>query len=102
MWTKQHKKRHYGRLVTPVLSAAFFAYFGYHSLNGDLGLRATEVFEQRRIEREAELGELVKVRKEYERQVALMSAGSLEKDMLDEKARYYLNVSRSDEIVIFK
>ena len=31
-----------------------------------------------------------------------MSDGSLEKDMLDEKARYSLNVSRSDEIVIFK
>jgi len=30
-----------------------------------------------------------------------MSDGSLEKDILDEKARYALNVSRSDEIVIF-
>ena len=40
--------------------------------------------------------------KELEREVALMSDGSLEKDILDEKARYALNVSRVDEIVIFK
>jgi cell division protein FtsB len=101
MWTKQHKKRHFGRLVTPLLSAVFFTYFGYHSIHGDLGLNATEAFEARRIDREAELASLVKVRKELERKVQLMSVGSLEKDMLDEKARYYLNVSRSDEIVIF-
>jgi cell division protein FtsB len=101
MWTKQHKKRHFGRLVTPLLAAGFFTYFGYHSLNGDLGLKATEQFERRRVEREAELASLVKVRTELERQVKLMSDGSLEKDMLDEKARYSLNVSREDEIVIF-
>ena len=102
MWTKQHKKRHYGRLVTPVLAAAFLSYFGYHVVNGDLGLEAAKRFEQRRIERLAELEVLVKQRKELEREVALMSDGSLEKDILDEKARYALNVSRTDEIVIFK
>ena len=102
MWTKQHKKRHLGRLVTPVLAACFFAYFGYHVVNGDLGLEAAKCFEQRRLERLAELDELVKSRKDLEREVSLMSDGSLEKDILDEKARYALNVSRLDEIVIFK
>ena len=102
MWTKQHKKRHFGRLVTPVLAVGFFAYFGYHAVNGDLGLEAAKGFEQRRLERLAELEGLVKQRKELEREVALMSDGSLEKDILDEKARYALNVSRIDEIVIFK
>lgn len=102
MWTKHHKRRHWGRLITPVLTIAFCSYFGYHSIHGELGLNATKEFERRRVEREAELSELVKVRKDLERQVALMSDGSLEKDMLDEKARYSLNVSRADEIVIFK
>ena len=36
-----------------------------------------------------------------EQQVALLSDGSLDKDMLDEKARYQLNMSRADEVVIF-
>ena len=102
MWTKQHKKRHLGRLVTPILAAGFFTYFGYHVVNGDLGLEAAKGFEERRLERLAELDGLVKSRKALEREVALMSDGSLEKDILDEKARYALNVSRLDEIVIFK
>jgi cell division protein FtsB len=102
MWTKQHKKRNLGRLVTPVLAACFLSYFGYHVVNGDLGIEAAKGFEQRRIERLAELEDVVKHRKDLEREVALMSDGSLEKDILDEKARYSLNVSRADEIVIFK
>jgi cell division protein FtsB len=102
MWTKQHKQRHFGRLVTPILATAFLSYFGYHVVNGDLGLEAAKRFEQRRVERLAELDVLLKQRKELEREVALMSDGSLEKDILDEKARYALNVSRTDEIVIFK
>jgi cell division protein FtsB len=102
MWTKQHKKRHWGRLVTPVLASAFFSYFGYHSIHGDLGMEAEKQFERRRLERVAELADLVSQRQELERKVALMSDGSLERDMLDEKARYTLNVSRTDEIVIFK
>ena len=102
MWTKQHKKRYLGYFVTPLLSSAFCSYFGYHSVHGELGLNATKDFERRRIERQAQLAELVKVREEYERQVSLLSDGSLEKDMLDEKARYSLNVARADEVVIFK
>ncbi len=101
MWTKHHKKRHYGRLVIPVLTVAFLSYFGYHSIHGELGLKATEIFEAQRMARQGELDGLVESRKELERQVQLMSDGSLEKDILDEKARYELNVSRSDEIVIF-
>lgn len=101
MWTRHHKKRKFGRLVLPAITVAFVSYFGYHSVHGDLGLVATEKFERMRLDRDAELAKLVKKREALERQVQLMSDGSLEKDMLDEIARYQLNVSRGDEIVIF-
>ena len=101
MWTRHHKKRNHGRFVVPAISIAFLGYFGYHSVNGEYGLKATEAFEKRRVERERELAKLVDKRKELEREVELMSDGSIEKDILDEKARYTLNVSRADEIVIF-
>ncbi|KEQ03422.1 MULTISPECIES: FtsB family cell division protein [Pseudorhizobium] len=101
MWTKHHKERKLGRFVLPLITVAFLSYFGYHSLNGDLGLVATEKFERQRLERVAELGQLTERRRELERQVQLLSDGSLEKDMLDEIARYQLNVSRDNEIVIF-
>jgi cell division protein FtsB len=101
MWTKHHKKRNIGRLVMPLLTAVFLGYFSYHSIHGDLGLKATDAFERQRIEKQAELAKLVAERQDLERQVQLMSDGSIEKDILDEKARYELNVSRTDEIVIF-
>ncbi|MGF9691224.1 septum formation initiator family protein [Rhizobium sp. 0TCS1.26] len=101
MWTKHHKQRKLGRLVLPAITIAFLGYFGYHSVHGELGLIATEKFERVRLERAADLAKLVERREALERQVQLLSDGSLEKDMLDETARYQLNVSRADEIVIF-
>ena len=101
MWTKHHKKRKFGRLVLPVITVAFLSYFSYHSIHGDFGLNSMEEFERRRIERQARLDVLTERREVLEREVALMSDGSLERDMLDEKARFALNMSRSDEIVIF-
>ncbi|MDO1583913.1 FtsB family cell division protein [Rhizobium oryzicola] len=101
MWTKYHKKRKFGRLVLPAITVAFVSYFSYHSVHGDLGLIATEKFEKQRMERLSELKKLTDKREALERQVRLLSDGSLEKDMLDETARYQLNVSRSDEIVVF-
>jgi cell division protein FtsB len=83
------------------MTIAFLSYFGYHCIHGDYGLRATSVFEQQRIAREQELSVLVAKREHLEKEVALLSDGSLDKDMLDEKARYQLNYSRPDEIVIF-
>jgi cell division protein FtsB len=101
MWTKYHKKRRLGRFVLPAMTIAFVSYFGYHCIHGDYGLRATEKFEQQRAVREKELADLVAKREHLEKEVALLSDGSLDKDMLDEKARYQLNYSRADEIVIF-
>ncbi len=101
MWTKHHKKRQLGRFVMPLITVAFLSYFGYHSIHGDFGLKATEKFDRQRIERQTRLDELTARRQTLEKEVALLSDGSLERDMLDEKARFGLNMSRSDEIVIF-
>ncbi|WP_026203224.1 FtsB family cell division protein [Rhizobium giardinii] len=101
MWTKHHKKRKLGRFVMPLIAVAFLSYFGYHSIHGEFGLKATEKFDRQRAERQTRLDELTKRRKTLEKEVALLSDGSLERDMLDEKARFGLNMSRADEIVIF-
>ncbi|MDI6837973.1 MAG: septum formation initiator family protein [Rhizobiaceae bacterium] len=101
MWTRQHKNRKLGRFVLPLVTVAFLSYFGYHSIHGERGLIAAQEFEKLRFQRSAELAELVSRRKSLERQVEFLSDGSLVRDMIDEKARYQLNVSRPDEIVIF-
>jgi len=101
MWTRHHKKKKYGRFVLPVVTFAFLGYFGYHSVHGDYGLIAAQNFERARFERDRTLTALTTKRKSLERQVELMSDGSLDRDIIDEKARYQLNMSRPDEIVIF-
>jgi cell division protein FtsB len=101
MWTKHHKKRKLGRFVMPLITVAFIYYFGYHSVQGVYWLKATETFDRQRLERLERLAELTQQRQTLEKEVALLSDGSLERDMLDEKARFGLNMSRSDEIVIF-
>jgi cell division protein FtsB len=85
----------------PVLTIAFLSYFGYHSLNGSFGLKATEVMEQQRVKHVQELALLNAERIMLENEVRLLSDGSLDKDMLDEQARAALNMSRDSEIVIF-
>ncbi len=55
-------------------------------MHGDLGLIATEEFERQRVARAEELAKLTAKREALERQVQIMSDGSLEKDMLDEIA----------------
>ena len=85
----------------PLIAVAFLSYFGYHSIHGGYALKATEQFDRQIVERQARLDKLTKQRMILEKEVQLMSDGSLERDMLDEKARLALNMSRSDEIVIF-
>ncbi len=59
-----------------------------------------ERLERQRIARTAERDKIVKTRVALERQVELMSDGSLERDMIDEISRYQLNMSKPNEIVI--
>jgi cell division protein FtsB len=101
MWTRHHKKKKFGRLILPAVTIAFLSYFGYHSLHGDYGLRAAQEFERQRFARSSELAVLVAQRTSLEKEVGLLSDGSLDEDIIDEKARYQLNMSRPDEIVIF-
>lgn len=101
MWTRHHKKRRLGRFVMPAITVAFITYFGYHSVHGSFGLKATEAMEVKRVQRLQELSALTAEREYLEKEVRLLSDGSLEKDMLDEQARAALNISKANEIVIF-
>lgn len=102
MSTRQKKIRNTGRLVVPLFAIAFISYFGFHSINGDRGLNATQRFEVRKAELEARLSALTEERKLLQQRVKLLpSSGPVVRDMLDEKAREALNLSRPNEIVIY-
>ena len=102
MSTRQRKIRKTGRLIIPALAIAFISYFGYHSINGDRGLNARQQFERRAAELEVRLESLVAERKRLQQQVLLLPQnGPVVKDMLDERAREALNLTRPNEIVIY-
>ncbi|MGO8543066.1 septum formation initiator family protein, partial [Rhizobium leguminosarum] len=75
------KKRKIGRFVIPAMTVAFLSYFGYHCIHGEDGLRATETCERQRVAREKERAVLKTKREHLEKQVALLSDGSRDKDM---------------------
>jgi cell division protein FtsB len=100
MWTRQRRKTNRGRLVVPLLAAAFLGYFGFHAYYGDLGLYSTEKLDADQAQLKTELAGLTKRRSRLEHRVELLRDGSIEKDMLDEQARRQLNLSRPDEVTI--
>lgn len=102
MWTRHRKRRQYGRLIVPVISAAFLSYFGYHSIHGSFGLIAQKKLEADRAGLLKQLTALKVERQSLERRALLLKDGSIEKDILDEQARRALNVVRPDEIVILR
>jgi len=75
-------------------------YFGFHSLNGQYGIRAHLVMQARIVKLEANLIERTKIREKLEDRVALLREGTMEKDMVDQYVRAQLNMLREDEIVL--
>ncbi len=102
MWTRQHRKRKHGRLVMPVLTALFVAYFGFHVVHGSFGLRAKDTFEVEKARLELTLKTEREQREALERRIALLRDGSIERDMLDEQARRALNYAGPNDVVILR
>lgn len=102
MWTRQKRKSPIGRLVVPTIAVAFFLYFGFHAVHGTYGLNSKMYLEHRAMELRADLTELVRERKALEKRVLLMDGKTLDRDMLDERARELLGVARPDEIIIYR
>jgi len=101
-WTRQHRKRRTGVLIVPAITVAFLAYFGFHAFHGEFG-----IYNKHRLDAQAETlkGQLASIkaeREELEQRVQLLHDGTIEKDMLDEQARRALNLSRTDEVTIYR
>jgi cell division protein FtsB len=102
MWTRQRRHNSLPRLILPVATALFLTYFGYHALYGGNGLYSKHIVEEQTKELQAKLGDLTSRRQALQQQVALLSDGTVEKDMLDEQARRALNMAQPGELVILR
>lgn len=102
MSTRQKKISHAPRLVFPLICILISAYFIHHAVNGRYGLTSYEKAQAEALRLEFRLAEVTKERETLEKRVSLLKNGSIERDMLDEQARYHLNLLKKDEIAIMR
>ncbi|MBL4690485.1 MAG: septum formation initiator family protein [Rhodospirillales bacterium] len=87
-------------VVGPLLGILAVGYFGFHVVNGDRGLLALLKIKQRVAAAKQTLETSRAERQSMERRVSLLEPGSLDPDMLEERARLMLNYGHVDDIVI--
>jgi cell division protein FtsB len=100
MPTRQRKQSKIKPLLLPVCCLFILGYFAYHAVEGEYGLFALEKLRGRVASLEVRLEALRAERGRMERHVALMRPESLDKDMIDERAREALNMADAKDIVI--
>ena len=101
MPTRQRKQSKVRPLLLPLACLFVMSYFAYHAVEGDYGLFALGKLQTRVASLETELAEARAARERMEGHVALMRPESLDKDMIDERAREALNMADAKDIVIF-
>lgn len=89
-------------LVLPILCGLLLTYFVVNAVKGDQGLRAWSALTVEIETLRKNLDAVSTDRARLEHQVALLRPESLDPDLLDERARAYLGVSRSDELTIYR
>lgn len=100
--TRQRKQSFIRRLIIPVMALSVLAYFGFHALNGELGLVGRARIEHQFDDLEKQLDDLIAERRALVAKVSLLRPESLNPDMVDERARLNLNLVHANELVILR
>jgi cell division protein FtsB len=101
MWTRQRKQSKTRPLLLPFCCLLIMGYFAYHAVEGDYGLFALGKLQARVASLDTDLASARAEREKMENHVALMRPESLDKDMIDERARQALNMADAKDLVIF-
>ena len=88
-------------VIGPALAVCVSGYFGYHVLHGDRGLTAWVDLQSTVTALNDQYTEIKAERDALDHRVALLKPGSLDPDMLDERARRMLNYGDARDVVIF-
>ena len=100
--TRQYRKSKLARLVVPVAASGFLAYFALHAQSGRYGLDAKGELLTTLAGSQARYDQLRQQRERLEQRVQLLQPGTLDRDMIDERARRALNFAAANEIVIMR
>ena len=87
-------------LVLHGVAGLMVAYFVYHAQNGNRGLETKRAMKIQVAELQQELDDLTATRRDWERRVAMFRAESIDRDLLDEQARFVLNRLHRNDVVI--
>jgi cell division protein FtsB len=87
-------------LALYVVAGLLIGYFGIHAYGGNHGLRAKEDLALQMKDLSQEIARLKAERLDWERRVALLRSGSLDPDMLDERARAMLDYVHPQDLVL--
>ncbi|MBB3998671.1 FtsB family cell division protein [Aureimonas pseudogalii] len=100
MQTRQKRKSWLKPLIVPAITLPCLVYFTQQSQSGRYGVEAGAQMAAELTRKTQMYNRLVANRKGLEQRVRLLSDGTLERDMIDERARRALNMSNDDEITI--
>ena len=93
-------RRKLPQVLAPLFGAAMMAYFGYHAVQGDRGLIAWWSLRYEIEKADYELAEVTAARQALEHKVSLLRPESLDRDMLEERARLMLGAVNADDFII--
>lgn len=102
MSTRQKRTNPMGMFVVPVICLVLISYFLYHTNQGRFGMQAKTEMAQKEQNLQSELANITHQREVLAARVALMRVGTMERDMLDQQARFHLNLVHDSEIVIYR
>ena len=95
-------RRRAGRVWAPILGLSLIAYFAYHTVQGERGIRAWLLLRQQLQQAQAELDRVQSERAILENRVSRLSDRNLDIDLLDERVRILLNYTAESEWVVFQ
>lgn len=87
-------------LVLYVVSGLTVGYFIYHSQHGNRGLETKVALRQQIAALDEEIASLHEQRGDWERRVSMLRNSSVDRDLLDERARLTLNRLNKNDVVI--
>ena len=100
MWTRQRSRRNFNWMIVPAIAAATSLSFWHHAGEGRYGTEARAEVGVEIEAAKARLAGLQAKRQQLEIEVALLRDGSIERDLLDERARLSLGMIGRNEVII--
>jgi cell division protein FtsB len=97
---RQEVGRKARQVLGPLMGAALMVYFGYHAVQGDRGLMAWWNLRFEIEKANTTAAELAAERHAIEQRVTLLRPESLDRDMLEERARIMLGAAGPHDLIV--